>query len=66
MSHGIDFTLEVAHPYPCTLQHRLQVFRNVERRLGLALDLVHSHAIRNLDQREAMSKVNIKDSLKYG
>lgn len=42
------------------LQHRLQVIRNRKRSLGLAPDLVHRHAVRDLDQRQSGVKVDVK------
>lgn len=45
------------------LQHGLEIVGNMEGRLGLALDLVDRHAIGNLDQGQAVSKVDIEHTL---
>lgn len=46
-----------------TLQHGLEVFSDVEWRLGLALDLIHSNAVCDLDEGEAVGEVDIEDTL---
>lgn len=45
------------------LKHRLEVVGNLERRLSLALDLVDGDAVGNLDQSQASSEVDVKDTL---
>jgi hypothetical protein len=45
------------------LQHRLDLIRDLERRLSLALDLVNRNTIRQLDQRQPISEVDIKNTL---
>ena len=60
-------------PYFCTRsyilnnqprsQHRLDIIRDLERRLRLRLDLIHSNAIRQLDQGQAVCEVDVEDTL---
>lgn len=45
------------------LKHGLQVLSHMERRLGLGLDLLDRHAVGNLDQRQPVGKVDVKDTL---
>jgi hypothetical protein len=45
------------------LQHRLQVIGDSERRLRLALDLINSHAVSDLDELQAVGEVNVEDAL---
>lgn len=44
-------------------QHGLQVLCDLERRLGLGLDLVNSHSICDLNEGEALGEVDIEDTL---
>ena len=46
-----------------SLQHRFEILRNVERGAGLGLDLVHRHSVGNLNQRKAVGKIHVKDTL---
>ena len=45
------------------LQHRSDVVGDGEWRLGLRLDFLHRHALSELDQRQAVCKVDIEDAL---
>lgn len=54
------FTTPTAFP---NSEHGLQIISDMERRLGLALDLIHSNAVRNFDEGEAMGEVDIKYAL---
>jgi hypothetical protein len=45
------------------LKHGLEILSDVERRLGLGLDLLHSDAVGNLDEGEAVGEVNIEHTL---
>ncbi len=45
------------------LQHGLEILGHVERRLRLALDLLDGDAISDLDESEAVSNVDVKDTL---
>lgn len=47
-----------------SLQHGLQVLSDGERRLGLALNLLHGHALRDLDQGQALGEVDVEDTLR--
>ena len=52
----------VKGPSPSAL-HRQQRLGNLKRRLRLALDLVYRHAVRDLDERQALGEVDIKHAL---
>lgn len=45
------------------LQHWLQILSDMERRLGLGLDLLNGDTVRNLSQRQTRGEVNIEDTL---
>ena len=44
-------------------QHRLQIIGHLEGCFRLALDLVYSHTLRVLNQRQAVGKVDVEYSL---
>ena len=46
-----------------SLLHNLQTLGNLERRLGLRLDLVDRHALGVLDQRQTVGEVDLENSL---
>lgn len=45
------------------LQHRLDVLGHLEWRFGLALDFLHGHAVGELNEGQAIGKVDVKDAL---
>lgn len=46
-----------------SLEHEFQVISHPEGRIRLGFDFLHRHVIRNLDQREPLCEVDVKDTL---
>lgn len=63
MVNIICYSGKSTHSHVDELQHGLEVIRYLEWCLRLRLDLVNRNAIRNLDKRQTVGEVDIKDTL---
>lgn len=55
---GLGVAVRMSH-----LQHGLEVLSHLEGSLGLGLDLVDGDAVGDLNQGQAVSEVDVKDTL---